>query len=92
MSVEFGGRLAKISSYHFSCGNSNTGSIGFCARVNATSKRKALAILQDCVTRSIPIEHKLEFAGDSDAHQVEYVEVYLNPLAITVNDIDEMGG
>jgi hypothetical protein len=87
-----GGLVARKHSYHFSCGNSTVGPIGFCARVDATSKREALQILQSCMPQAIPIERELEFENDEDAARLEYFEVYLNPEAITIKNIDEVDG
>ncbi len=72
-----------MNRYHFSLGDSSKGPVGFCAAVYAESKEKALAKLkeilpQDCV---VPM--------DPEDDEIDYVQVYINPDAITIEDIDE---
>jgi hypothetical protein len=81
----------KLYSYHFSCGNSTDGPIGFCARVKAKSKEEALEILR----RVLPEEVKIRTAGawdeqgKKDAAAIEYIEAYISPDNIKIDDIDE---
>lgn len=74
--------MAKLKSYHFDCGNSNEGQVGFCARIRATSKEEALKILNEALPETIevrPYDHE-------DA--VEYIHVYTATENVTVEDID----
>ena len=73
-------------SYHFDLGNSADGPIGFCARVTASSPDEALAALKD----ALPEDIQLSTSWEDVARGVEYIEVYLNHAAITVDDIDEV--
>jgi hypothetical protein len=75
-----GGEM-KERSYHFSCGNSSTGSVGLCGRVLARSRDEALEILQEAVTDELD-------AVWENSRQVEYIRVYIDPSNITINDID----
>jgi hypothetical protein len=78
--------VSKLRSYHFDFGNSTDGPIGYCARVVAASKKKAVAIMR----RAIPTEMKIHPCGTSkDAAAVQYIEAYLNPKAISAKDIDD---
>lgn len=75
--------------YHFSLGNSTDGPVGFCARVSANSKEEAVKILQEAMPQELPQE--LETLGIiGQRPSIEYFSIYLNPNAITVNDIDEV--
>jgi hypothetical protein len=67
--------------YHFSLGNSSSGSIGFCAAVYATSEDDAIRLLRDALPESVTVH--------ADIPAVDYVEVYFGDNdAITVADID----
>jgi hypothetical protein len=72
-----------MKSYHFDLGNSNTGPIGFSARVNAGSMDEALAILQEALPNELP--------ADGLPKDIEYLNVYFNGEAITLKDIDMIG-
>lgn len=78
--------MSEQKSYHFDLGNSSSGPIGFCARVTANSPEEALAALKD----ALPEDIQLSMAWGDVARGVEYMTVYLNPAAITVDDIDEV--
>ena len=78
--------MAKQQSYHFDLGNSTDGPIGFCARVTASSPEDALAALKD----ALPEHLQLSTSWMDVARGVESIDVYLNPSAITVDDIDEV--
>lgn len=69
--------------YHFSCGNSTDGPIGFCAVVKADTKEQALEKLRAALPQTI------EEVTDEE-HGVEYCSIYINPNAVTVQDIDEV--
>lgn len=75
-----------LYSYHFSLGNSSEGPIGYAGRVIATSRQEAIQILKDSLPESvtIPASH-----SPANGRYIEYLEVYLNPEAISEADIDE---
>lgn len=81
----------KLRSYHFSCGNSSVGPIGFCARIRAKTKKEALEILK----RVLPDEMKIRpiyqggEQGKKDDAAIEYIEAYISPDNIKIDDIDE---
>ena len=70
------------TSYHFDVGNSSVGHIGFCARVLAESPEEAVAVLRELIPPEI------ERVCNNDP-RIEYADVYFNPKAFTVDDIDE---
>lgn len=72
----------KLRSYLFSCGDSTAGAVGFCARVRAHSRQAALQLLREALPQSLP-------APDADDSAVEYLNVYFNADAVTVDDIEE---
>lgn len=74
----------KLKSYHIDVGNSTEGHIGLCARVKAHSKQEAIDKLKDALVEELQIANDLN--GDDD---IEYVNVYLNPEAFKVKDIDD---
>lgn len=74
--------LMPQSEYHFSCGNSNRGTIGFCASVKAESRQEAVELLAGF----LPTELTIPVHGDA----VLYVQIYLNPDRISVRHIDEV--
>jgi hypothetical protein len=73
-----------VASYHFDIGNSSTGPVGVCARVNADSPEQALTRLQDYLAALEEIELK-RIAGAEP--YIEYCNVYTGPENITVEDI-----
>lgn len=73
-----------MPSYHFDVGDSSTGPIGFCARVTAASKATALARLREELPQEVEVRRGIE--GES----IEYILVYLNGEAVTIDDIDEV--
>ena len=76
------GGFMKLKEYHFDLGDSTKGPVGFCAGVRAKSKRQAVKILRDNLLSEIEVR-----AGDG---RVTYIDVYLNPDAITTKDIDSV--
>jgi hypothetical protein len=79
-------------SYHFSCGNSSDGPIGFCARVKTTSKKEALEILKRVLPDEIKIRPNYQGGeqGKKDDAAIEYIEAYISPDNIKIDDIDEV--
>ena len=69
-----------MPSYHFDCGNSSDGPIGFCGRVVAESPHEALRILQEELPESLSV--------DVDDDRIEYLNVYFGSENVTVTDID----
>ena len=73
-----------MKSYHFSVGNSTDGPIGMCARVLADSEEEAVTIFHEAL-----LEYEnVRPAAHED--RIEYIHVYFNDEAITVEDIDEV--
>lgn len=79
----------QLRSYHFDCGNSATGPVGFCARVKAYSKKEALEILQS----AMPQEYETGIAENDDngdkESRIEYFNFYLNSASVKVRHIDD---
>ena len=77
----------KLMSFHFDCGNSTTGQIGFCGRIRARTREEALRIMK----RVLPTEIKIHSCAESDddARAVEYLEAYISPDNITLDDVDD---
>lgn len=74
----------KLRSYLFSCGDSSNGPVGFCARVQATSRREALRLLK----AGLPTEAAIPTAADTEA-SIEYLNVYFNEDAVTLADVED---
>jgi hypothetical protein len=73
-------------SYHFNVGNSTTGSIGYCARIEAESKAAAVERLRELLPEAV---EDVGPCGELGAH--EYIHVYFNyETQPTVDDIDEI--
>lgn len=70
--------------YHFSCGNSSTGPVGFCGAVRADSPQEAVRIFKDTIVED------MSCARYCMPRTVEYIQVYFNVDAITESDIDEV--
>jgi hypothetical protein len=75
----------KLRSYHFDCGNTRTGTVGFCARVRAHSKVEAVEILAS----ALPGEYDTGIAQNDDEGRIEYFEFYLNGERLSTRHIDE---
>ena len=73
--------------HHFSVGNSSTGPIGFCADVRATSPDEATERLREALQHVLEVH--LRSIADFPDH-VEYLNVYINPDAVTASNIDEV--
>jgi hypothetical protein len=67
-------------SFHFDCGNSSQGHVGFCARVRAESPQEALAILREALPEELRV--------DIDDDRVEYLNVYFGESNVGKGDID----
>ncbi|NIN68647.1 MAG: hypothetical protein GTO63_28860 [Anaerolineae bacterium] len=76
----------ELKEFHFSCGDSGDGPIGFCGTIKAKDREEAVAIMK----RVLPDEMKIHPVGDDDDNErVEYLRLYTNTENITVKDIDE---
>lgn len=75
--------MAKTN-YHFSVGNSSEGPIGLCARVIADTPEDALAALCEALPEELL---EVQNVRRCQRGQIEYINVYINELAITVDDI-----
>ena len=80
-----------MNNYHFSLGNSNTGPIGYCARVNAETKEEAIqklkTMLEDVAGCEMDLSKWLNLRAN--APEIEYFAVYVNPAKLTIRSIDE---
>lgn len=77
-------KTRKLKEYHFSCGDSSNGPVGFCAVVRAYTKVEALKKLRE----AMPEEEELKTYDGSD--DVVYFNVYFNEAKVTVKDIDQV--
>jgi hypothetical protein len=77
----------KKFSFHFSCGNSTDGPIGFCGRVEGETKEEALEIMKKVLPREVIIR---PYGSNEDNGKVEYIEAYITPENMTLEDIDEV--
>jgi hypothetical protein len=79
--------------YHFSLGDSTEGGIGYCAEIVGTSEEDATARLRRVMTRFWEgIDMNAMLAAESPDGYVddnEYLRFYVNPDAISVDEIDE---
>lgn len=74
----------KLKSFHFDCGNSSKGPIGFCGVIKAETKEEALAIMR----RVLPDQVKVSPCGDdADNSRVEYIEAYISPGNVQLSDV-----
>ena len=64
--------MSKLKSYHFDIGNSNTGPLGMCARIRATSKAEALSLFQEALGDWASVQ------PCDNERAVEYIHVYFN--------------
>lgn len=75
-----------LKSFHFDCGNSNTGPVGFCARVKARTKEEALEKLKAALPEEVALR---TVCNDEGMKGIEYLNVYFNDVNIHVGDIDD---
>lgn len=68
-----------MPSYHFDCGNSSKGPIGFCARIEADNEAAAVERLRELLPEHVTVYNTTD----------EYIAVYLNGEAVTPEDIDD---
>jgi hypothetical protein len=76
----------RLKSYLLDCGNSATGTIGFCARVTAPTKTAAVTLLQSVLPTQlavpIPSEHK---------DRIEYINVYFGRANLGPHHLSQGG-
>ena len=72
--------------FHFSCGNSSEGHIGFCAAIVAKDKKSALERLKEL----LPEEEEIDWPYGEQKEAGEYIQVYFNDEAIVLTDIDDV--
>ena len=79
-----------MKSYHFDVGNSTSGKIGMCLRVNGETTEQAVGFANEFL---LDRGHEFQIEGpgavDEKTAGVEYCTVYLNPVGLTAADIDE---
>lgn len=77
-----------MNKYHFDCGNSTDGPVGFSGVVEAASKEDALKQLKEHLpTEGVGIHGEVR---NEDGDRIfEYLNVYFNPDKITLGDISE---
>lgn len=71
-----------MKSWHVDVGNSASGPVGFCARIRADTAEKALEVLRRVMPETVELKTFCE-----DTHQIEYLNVYFNPSAVTVREV-----
>jgi len=75
-----------VPCFKFEFGNSTVGPLGMVARVTAPDKATALRLLQERIENAYPGQDVNLHLGDAP---VEYVNVYVNAEAMTLDDIDD---
>ena len=82
-----------MKSYHFDCGNSTFGSIGFCARVEARSREEAVELLNESLPEEVQIELDPSISTGTRDGKIVYATVYFGRVKVheidEENDIDE---
>ena len=68
-----------MTSFHFDCGDSNHGPIGFCARVKATNREEACKLLKEGLPDTITFT-KFEHPA------IQYLNVYFGPVTVDMSD------
>lgn len=78
--------MRKLRSYHFSVGNSSVGPVGYCARILATSEKKAIERLLQLLPVYSDVQPTDELFGE------EYIQAYFNDAqgVVTSEDIEDV--
>jgi hypothetical protein len=76
-----------IKYYHFDCGNSFEGPVGFCGGVYAKSPERALELLREAMLDDADICDD-SLSKTKRGEGVDYIRAYFNPDAVTTADID----
>lgn len=74
-------------SYHFDCGNSTAGPIGFCARVTALDKQRAVELLRTYL-RNTNEEWTIHQSMTPEQEGVENLIVYFNTEYVIGSQVD----
>ncbi len=69
-----------LKSFHFSCGDSAEGPIGFCGRVKAASREEALSVLREALPEAVVVTE--------NEGAIQYLQVYFNPDKVKISDSD----
>ena len=77
----------ELKSFHFDVGDSTKGPIGLCARVWAKDEAEAVEILKAATPGEVELK---TFCTEEQKPRVEYLNVYINPNAFSVKDIDDV--
>lgn len=75
-----------MKNYHFSCGNSTTGSIGLAGAVRAETRSDAIARIRRALTGLIGPSGEIVLRHP--AEHLSYLNVYVSPENICESDID----
>ncbi len=78
------------NSYHFICGDSSRGPIGFCAHVKAPNKSAAVERLQEFLAANSVVDLKKSSSVKGDRAAVEYCTVYIEGTRVVESDINEV--
>lgn len=76
-----------MKTFHFSCGDSTDGPIGFCAEVKANTEMEALERLVKALPEQCGINPESEGWED-----ITYCNVYFNTARLSIADIDNEEG
>lgn len=77
-----------MPNYKFNIGNSGTGGIGLVGRVSGSTPELALATLQEVLKDALNSDGAVRVRTNDPA--VEYIDIYISPENITVENIDEV--
>ena len=77
-----------LKSFHFDCGDSSSGPVGFCARVTASSEEEAVEILHELINEKDGT-FEVMASNVKGVPCVEYLTVYINPDEVTESCIDD---
>lgn len=80
--------VQRMKSYHFNVGDSDKGPLGFCARVSAKTKKRALSILQQRL-RNLTSQCSGDIRAVDIKSDPEYIVAYINLDHLTIKQIDE---
>lgn len=82
-----------MKSFLISAGNSSTGPVGFCARVQAETPERALEILREALPEQIEGLRNLVTPEADASWPIEYFIVYFTPANLTVKeDVEDPEG
>lgn len=76
------GPQKQLREYHFDCGNTDKGTVGFCAVVRATTQEEAISTL----AAAMPEEYETQLELNDD--RIAYFRFYLNGSNLTRYSVD----